>query len=102
VAANKQGTVDVVKTTTRQKCASLPYCGPARCLALSPDGRAIAIADQEQHAVVWTWQEGGTDALVTMPKWGEVYALTFSANSSVLAVVTKDHLTHLWHWQTND
>jgi len=102
VAASKRGTVDVVETATRQQCASLSYRSPVRCLALSPNGRTIALADQEQHVVVWTWQEGDTTALVTIPEWGEVYALTFSANNSVLVVVTEDHLAHLWQWKANN
>lgn len=101
VAASKQGMVDVVETTTRRRCASLPYRGSVRCLATSPDGRSIAIADQEQHVVIWTWQEGVPDALVNIPDRGEVSTLTFSADSSVLVVVTDDHLAHLWQWQTD-
>ena len=101
VAVSKQGTVDVKETASRRLHASLPYTRPIRHLALSPDGRAIAIADQEQHIVIWIWQEDGATTLIHLQERRDIYAMTFSADSSVLVVVTADHLAHLWNWQTN-
>jgi WD40 repeat protein len=89
------GTLDCLDTASGQSVAHIDSLGQAYCIAISPDGKTVAVGLAD-HNIILIDAASGVATRRLRRHQGIVMALAFSSDSTRLASVSTDKTARVW------
>lgn len=68
-------------------------------LALSQDGRYLAVASKTHNISIWDWQQTYFEPLKKISLEFNIQVLSFSPDTQHLIMIGDDNFVHIWTWQ---
>jgi WD40 repeat protein len=87
--------VHVIDAKTGKLICKTPQAGPCAHMAISPDGKWMAVTTKNSHVHVWDWINGGVAADL-VPAGGEITSVRFSPDGKWIATATVSGKAQLW------